>query len=213
MRDVQTPLAALELNLSLLSADLGAATSETADTLREAQRAARRIRQYIDHFVASEIFGEMAMRKRRRRVEVSSLLKRLVDEYQPAARDAGISLELDLPREPVVCVRGDEVLLERVFQNLLETALHTPAPARRVRVQARSGSVTDVRFCSDAPSSGAGDRHVLAAQPTHWDGPAPSPIGLYGCSQAIEAHGGSIVLESTAKWPTCLRVRLPTASL
>lgn len=213
LRDVQTPLAALELNLSLLAADLDSAPPEAADTLREAQRAARRIRQYIDHFVASEIFGQMAMRKRRRRVEVSLLLKRLVDEYRPRARGAGISLELDLPPEPVVCVRGDEVLLERVFQNLLESSLQSPAPGRRVRVQARGGSVTEVRFCSDAPSEGGGDRHLLAARDASWDGYAPSPIGLYGCSQAIEAHGGSIVLESSPQWPTCMRVRLPTASL
>src|SRR5882672_199133 len=57
LHDLQTPVAVLDLSMKLLADDLAGAGPEALATLRGAERAVRRIQQYIDHLVTSERSG------------------------------------------------------------------------------------------------------------------------------------------------------------
>ena len=152
LHDLQTPVALLELSLALLDGDLASAQPDAHATLRDAQWAARRIREYIDHFVSSEIFGEATLRRRRRKVELRALLKRIVEESTSRTDATGVALDLDVPKRPVTCVRADEVLLERLFQNLLEVFVADLQPPGRVAIRVQGGSVAEVRLCREGVS-------------------------------------------------------------
>lgn len=203
LRDVQTPLAALELNLALLADDLESATGDALVSLRDARSAARRIRQYVDHFIESEIFGAAAMRRRRRRVDVGAVLQRLMEEYREHALEQAISLELELPAEPVICARGDEVLLERVFQNALEAVLCMPSNGGCVRIEARASSVVEIVF----------SRATSATRQPDWRQSVFAVLSRHDFGRALQVHGGSASLECDERWAARLHIRLPTASL
>lgn len=203
LRDVQTPLAALELNLALLADDLADTRGEALVSLRDARGAARRIRQYVDHFIESEIFGAAAMRKRRRRFDLGALLERLAAEYRQHVIEHAIEIELVLPIDPVMCARGDEVLLERVFQNLLEAVLRRPAAGGRVRIEAHAASVIEIAF----------SRAVSAAQQPDWGDHLVSSLARFECERALQAHGGCAALQADPSWAARVCVRLPAAAL
>jgi K+-sensing histidine kinase KdpD len=221
LHDLQTPVAVLELSLALLDGDLASAQPDAHATLRDAQRAARRIREYIDHFVSSEIFGEAMRRRRRRKVELRALLKRIVEEATASSDATGVALDLDLPRRPVTCVRADEVLLERLFQNLLELFVADLGPGGRVAIGVRGGSVAEVRLRRGGVSERRANRDFAErlrglVDPSDPYGDAARiglPLGLRICQQVIEAHAGTLAVEEPPGGPPCLVVRVPAASL
>jgi len=58
-------------------------------------------------------------------VNLSELLEQLVEVYQPAAEDAGYTLNDAI--DPMIAVQGDRELLTQMFANLIENAMaHTP---------------------------------------------------------------------------------------
>src|SRR5262245_48969857 len=61
LHDLQSPVAILDVSMRLLASDLASASTDVQDTLRDARRATRRIRQYIDHLVVSERLGRGAL--------------------------------------------------------------------------------------------------------------------------------------------------------
>jgi K+-sensing histidine kinase KdpD len=212
LHDLQTPVAVLELSLALLGGDLASAQADAHATLRDAQRAARRIREYIDHFVSSEIFGEATLRRRRRKVELRALLKRVVEESAWRSDATLVALDLDLPLRPVTCVRADEVLLERLFQNLLEVFVANHGPGGRVEIRVRGGSVAEVRLCRDGVSERPG-RDFAELLRGLGGASVGLPLGFRICQQVIEAHAGTLAVEELADGRQCLVVRLPAASL
>jgi signal transduction histidine kinase len=70
-------------------------------------------------------------------VELSGLLRDVVELYEPLAHDQGIELELDAPR-PQVC-KGEADLLFQMFANVLDNAIKYTPPQGRIRVQLRTG--------------------------------------------------------------------------
>src|SRR5215471_10518813 len=94
LHDLQTPVAVLDLSMKLLADDLAGAGPDALATLRGAERAVRRIQQYIDHLVTSERSG--SLRPRRERVDLVSLLKDIVADYSPHAATTGVAFGLDV---------------------------------------------------------------------------------------------------------------------
>ena len=55
-------------------------------------------------------------------VDLSELLSRLADRHRLLARRRDVSIGLSIPDEPVVC-RGDAVLIEQAFANVIQNAI------------------------------------------------------------------------------------------
>ncbi|MHA6325115.1 HAMP domain-containing sensor histidine kinase [Roseivivax sp. CAU 1753] len=55
-------------------------------------------------------------------VDLSGIAREMVELYEPAADEAGVTLTADLPPDPV-CVSGDRALLGQALANLIENAL------------------------------------------------------------------------------------------
>lgn len=213
LHDLQNPVAVLDASIRSLLSDFPDENPEATAMIRDAQRAGRRIQQYIDHLVTSAKVFNGPLR-RRDRVDVASLLTDLCEEYSCHASIAGSSLELDLGRRSSLSLRADTILLHRVFQNLLENSLRHARSGRRVLVRARGGSVIEVRFCNDGPPILDAERErIFDKFVGGLQNSGSAGIGLYFCRLAVEAHSGTIVVEDDPEWPTCFVVRLPTAAI
>jgi two-component system sensor histidine kinase/response regulator len=209
LHDLQTPVAVLDLSMKLLADDLAGAGPDALATLRGAERAVRRIQQYIDHLVTSERTGPL--RPRRERVDVVSLLKDLVADYSHHAAVSGVALGLDVSGAQSLMLSGDHTLLCRVFQNLVENSLRHAGKGGRVLVEASVGASVEVRVCNDGPSIPRADRESIFDKFSGDDvvQHGTTGIGLFFCRLAIAAHGGTVTVQDTASWPTCFVVRLP----
>src|SRR5690606_14938999 len=75
-------------------------------------------------------------------VDVANLLREVSEALQPVAQASGLTLNLDLPAEPVL-VTGDRGELHEVFENLLDNSIKYGAEGGRVDVTVGVGATED----------------------------------------------------------------------
>lgn len=142
------------------------------------------------------------------------LLKRAVAAFTPQAQEQGISIELlteSLSRE----VNVDPQRLEQVLGNLLSNSLSNTPPGGRIQLSANAKATSVVLKVQD---NGVGipaeelsrvfDRfhRVKTSQGQEGRG---TGLGLSIAKSIIEAHGGTIEVESTLGEGTTIQITLP----
>ena len=121
--------------------------------------------------------------------------------------------------DPDLAVSGDPSHLVRLFVNLLDNAVrHTP-PEGRITLSA-AGDAEAVTVVVQDTGAGIAPEHLPhvferfyradAARARRHGG---SGLGLAICRSIVEAHGGTITLDSVPGEGTCVHVRLPRAAL
>jgi signal transduction histidine kinase len=147
------------------------------------------------------------------RISTSDLLRRAVQAPRPAGAPA---LRLQLP-EPDPFVTGDADHLSRLLANLLENALrHTPAGGEITLAATREQDWVVLTVADTG--EGIPVEHlphvcerfyrVDSARSRHDGG---TGLGLAICRSIVEAHGGSLLLDSVVGQGTTVRVMLPAA--
>jgi signal transduction histidine kinase len=150
-------------------------------------------------------------------VEAGPLLRRCVAMFEPAARAAGIRLELDeaemaaaLPR-----VQADPVRLEQVLLNLLSNAIKYNRPGGWVRVHAASAAAGFEIAVEDGGLGLSAEQQAQLFQPFNRLGRSEQEgtgIGLVICKQLVERMGGQIRVRSQAGQGSCFTLALPAAA-
>lgn len=152
-------------------------------------------------------------------VDMHPVLEKAILACQPAAREKGLELEVDLTAS-ATRVRGDAGRLQQVFWNLLSNAIKfTPAggticvrsfdgPAGQLAVEVRDSGVGIAReklpFIFNLLEQGGSD--VTARY-------GGLGLGLAICRGIVEAHGGSITAASPGEGRgATLVVRLPVVA-
>jgi signal transduction histidine kinase len=156
---------------------------------------------------------EAALRPERSRLELGTVVARVFESLDMAAREAAVSLNAEVDE---VSVSADSDLLERVLENLVENALrHAPprsqisvvaqaAPEHvEIRVRDRGRGVPEpilaTLFEPFVQASADADGAALAR--------TGRGLGLAFCKVAVEAHGGEIWVENEAPGASfCLRL-------
>ncbi|MFG2462159.1 sensor histidine kinase [Streptomyces sp. NPDC048523] len=142
-------------------------------------------------------------------------LTRLVLDALTDARATGSGhrWELDLPEDPVT-VTGDEHRLHQVLANLLSNArLHTPAGTKVTVSLETDGTTALLKVHDNGPGipedvqPGVFERFTRADRSTKAE-TGGAGLGLSIVAAVVEAHGGSVTLES-APGSTTFAVRLP----
>jgi len=152
-----------------------------------------------------------ALRLERSPVDLSFVLKQLVDLYQPALAERQHELTLDV--EGHVVVDADAPLLHRVISNLLENELaHLPPGCRiAIRLRCQKGSA-DLVIEDNGPgfphdvSSRAFERFVKGK---HSQGHG---LGLAFVGAVAHAHGGAVRISDRPEGGAMLSLSLPMAS-
>ncbi|HEX8186441.1 MAG TPA: HAMP domain-containing sensor histidine kinase [Blastocatellia bacterium] len=136
---------------------------------------------------------------------------------QPLAESVGVSLSYDGPRSPVV-VEGDEKRLKQLLVNLLDNAIkYTPSGGRaRLALAAKDSSALIEVADSGRGIPATALPHVFERFYRQSD-PKDSRVTGFGLGLAIskwivDAHGGTIEVESTEGKGSRFSIRLPVAS-
>ncbi|PYS36997.1 MAG: hypothetical protein DMG14_22795, partial [Acidobacteria bacterium] len=138
------------------------------------------------------------------RVHVASVVEAVVDSLRPAADERAITLELRVPRTPVIVI-GDSGRLQQIFSNLVANAVKFTSREGHVQVRVnRIGSQAQIQVIDD----GAGiDQEFLPhvfdrfrqAETAKTRAHGGLGLGLAIVRELVHAHHGSVIAESPGK--------------
>jgi signal transduction histidine kinase len=149
-------------------------------------------------------------------VNVAPMLAKLVDEYQDIAAGRQQTLALEAPAD--LRVWGNERLLREAVVNYITNAIKYTPEGGFIRVSGqRMEDVVRVTVADDGPGIAPEDQPRLfvefqrLARPDDSEAPRGTGLGLSIVRRVVEAHGGSVGLESRLGEGSSFFVDLPAA--
>jgi signal transduction histidine kinase len=213
VHDLRSPLMAMMASLEVLEEESGARLPpRSLATLGKARSATRRMAQMVTTVLDLSKLeaGQMALKLQP--CDLADLLQEVVDTHRELAGARRLVLEVPAP----VSVKADRDLLFRVFQNLISNAIKFTPEAKEIRIHAEEAEGwAQIRFIDQGPGILPQDRDRIFqkfgqvggnGQP----GWASTGLGLPFCKLAVEAHQGTLGLDSAAGAGACFLLRLPT---
>jgi signal transduction histidine kinase len=214
MHDLRTPLAAISLANDLLAESLGAQVEGTK--LAYVLKALRRNVGHLSALVAKvvkenvNLETESGHRLERRSFDLWALVESLRHDLLPVAQAVGTRLLNEVQED--VTVFADAALLRRVLQNLIANAIDF-APNGTVTIGSSEPRADGAIECwvRDDGAGIAADRLDKVFDKHETD---PNRVGRLGLGLAIvktlvEAHGGTVRVESSPGAGACFTLRLP----
>jgi len=211
--ELRTPLHVIQGNLEgMLDGVYPTSPEQIEATLHETRLLARLVGDLRTLSLAEA--GELPLRSEP--VDVADLLADAVTSFSGQAEEAAIRLVLDSQAGDTLLVTGDADRLDQVLGNLIANALrHTPtggvvtlsadSDEERVRIRvADTGAgipADDLPFVFDRFWRGDRSR-------THREGTG-SGLGLSIASQLVQAHGGTLTVQSELGSGTAFVITLP----
>jgi signal transduction histidine kinase len=151
------------------------------------------------------------------RIDLAPLLADLVEEHQDLASAKGQSLEIDVP-DPLP-VNGNERLLREAVVNYITNAIkYTPVEGHIVVSGRLNGGSVRVAVQDDGPGIEPADQPKLFAEfqrlarPEEGDSPKGTGLGLSIVRRVVEAHGGTVGLDSRPGEGSCFYLELPAVT-
>ncbi|HEX5726743.1 MAG TPA: response regulator [Longimicrobiaceae bacterium] len=204
VHDLKSPLTSVLGTLELaVDGDLGPLAPEQRRLLADAHRRGADVLLMIDNLLDLTRLEESRVRLQLREVEVGRLLAEVAEDWSVRAELQGARVAAQGP--PAVRVRADEALLRRVLANLVGNALRHAGPGVKVSLSAlpAGGADEGVQFTVADDGVGIPDALHEVIFRKHASGRAAeggeggsSGLGLTFCKLAVEAHGGSIWVQS-----------------
>jgi signal transduction histidine kinase len=213
--DLRTPLNAVSLAGRVLEQSLAGeqTTPEVARVLKALRRNVSHLQKLVNKVIEenSNLKTEIGIKLERRPTELWPLVEGLIHDLDPVAGTASTRLINRVPDEMVVY--ADASLLTRIMQNLIANAIkHTP---RGDIVIAANELPDDGGVECTVTDNGTGisadflDRVFDKGETDSADN-AGKGLGLAIVKTFVEAHGGSVTVESEPRQGSTFRFHLPS---
>ena len=210
--EIRNPLSSIRLNMELLGEDVGSLGDDSAanQTARRAKAKIDLVRQECDRLQKLDDFLDFS-RQEGIDPEPGNLnveLDQLLDFFQPRTDDAGVELVRYLIQN-CPAVRIDRETFRSAILNLLINATQAMEEGGQLMVRTRAaglGVMIELIDTGPGMSSETLARVFEAFYSTKQGG---SGLGLPTARKIIEAHGGSIDIESAPGRGTKLAIWLP----
>jgi signal transduction histidine kinase len=211
--DLRTPLTVIAGYLEALRDRVLTPTPERFATLHDETQGLLRLVEDL-HTLSLADAGELSLALQP--LAPAQSLERVAATYQDAATHQGVTLTVAAaPDLPAIC--ADPERLARVLGNLVSNALrHTPAGGQ-VTLSARPAPAGVALVVADT-GSGIAPEHLsniferfYRADPARSADDGGAGLGLAIARSLVEAHGGTISVDSHVGTGTTVTVTLPTA--
>jgi two-component system phosphate regulon sensor histidine kinase PhoR len=200
--DLRSPLSAMLMRTdSLLRGRRGVLSAEVVTDLRKMDGHMRRLMALINDFLDFARMEEGAHAMQRAHIDLGELASEIVDDFRPLAENAGQELRIEvLGERPLVL--GDRQRLQQVLTNLVANAVKFTLPGGHITVRAQTvAALCEVVVEDDGPGIAAETLPTLFQRYSRApNGPADvggTGLGLLIVREIIEAHGGSVGVDST----------------
>ena len=206
--ELRTPLNALLLQTHALSRR-PSADGDTVRLARKIELQARRLTRLTDRLLDVTRLTEEGMTLEREETDLSELAREIVERMTGDTRAEG-EIRLDAPA--AVVGSWDRLRVEQVVSNLMENALkfgnRQPVDvAVRAENEGASIAVRDRGIgIAEEDQGRIFERFERAVSERHYGGIG---LGLWICARIVDAHGGTIAVESRPGEGSTFRVFLP----
>jgi two-component system, OmpR family, phosphate regulon sensor histidine kinase PhoR len=211
--DLRTPLSAVRLAAEYLELTLAQSLtdSEATEMVQILKRNVRQLGDLITRIVKehSDAQSQLEQKLERRTFDLWPLVQEVIVNLTPVSDTAGVQLSNKVPRQ--LQVYADAELLARVFQNLLSNAFKY-SPRSEVSVEAGQLPSGDVECVVRDHGLGITPEQLErlfekgSTNPDRTDG---FGLGLSIVKELVEAHGGTVKVESANAIGTAVRFTLP----
>ncbi len=213
--DLRTPLHAIAIAARAL--DSSATTPETipvSSMLRSLHRNVQQLTTLVDRILKenAHVRTESGVKLERRWLDLWPLVEALIYDLHPVAGVASTRLINRIPED--LSAYGDASLIRRVFQNLIANAIaFTPRGEIEIGARERNGKGVEC-WVRDNGAGIPADRisSVFDKNETTTPDDAGTGLGLGIVKTFVEAHGGTVGVESTEGVGSTFRFTLPAAT-
>ncbi|HIJ54280.1 MAG TPA: two-component sensor histidine kinase [Planctomycetes bacterium] len=218
--EIKNPLSSIKINLKLIREELEAAKSDEAGQTgrgRSSQsftRALRkiavveketdRLEQILEGFLRYIARPELQLAS----IDISSLISDMIDFYSPQAHSHSIIIRQQLYDKPLVC-RADEGMLKQAILNLFINARQAMSDGGELLIRTARQKKDAVIQISDTGSGIAPDKLAYIFDAYYSSRPQGSGLGLPTVQKIVEAHNGTISVDSEPGKGTSFTIRLP----
>jgi len=212
---LKTPLTSIRMALHLLLEEkVGSLTPKQTELLIAAREDSDRLHRILENLldISRIISGKVAMEMHM--AQPHQLVLEGVEPFRAAARDRGVELVTDLPGD-TPDVWADTQQIGHVFANLLSNALRYTDSGGAVTVSARTEE-EQVQFSVSDTGRGIPERDLPRIFDRFFRVPGQETesgigLGLAIVKEIVEAHGGSVNVESRENEGSTFRFTLPRA--
>ena len=155
-----------------------------------------------------------AMRLRHEPVRLAEVVERAVELYKDVAETKGVTLDVTMDGDAAgVTVNGDRMRLEQVAANLIDNAVKYTPTGGRVEVQAgRENGTAVLRVEDSGPGIPSDELPRIWTRLFRGDASRAERglgLGLSLVKAIVQAHGGTVAVESAPGQGSTFRVSLP----
>jgi signal transduction histidine kinase len=210
--DLRTPLTRLRgiAETALQSDDPATLREGLADCLEESDRVASMLSTLMD--ISEAETGTMQLRLES--VSLGELLRHTVDLFEDVVEDRRLAINAELQED--VFVRGDKSRLRQVFTNLVDNAVKYTPSGGRITLRATRDGADAMVLVSDTGTGIAPDDLPRIWERLYRGDKSRSErglgLGLSLVKAIVEAHGGTVTVESQLNHGSTFTVRLPAMS-
>jgi len=217
--EIKNPLSIIKINLKLVSEDLeGADVTETgkggestdqrfARALRKIaviQKETDRLEQILNGFLRYIGKTELQLSN----VDIDSLISDMVDFYSPQCHRHSITIRQGLHNKPLIC-KVDADMLKQVILNLFINAQQAMSGGGELMIRTGRQEKDAIIQISDTGSGIVPDRLPNIFDVYYSSRPHGSGLGLPTAKKIIEAHKGTISVDSELGKGTSFTIKLP----
>ena len=198
---LRTPLHTLLGFLELLAGDQVDDPEVRKDFLSRALQDARHLGKLVEDVVGTAKMEAGSVELNLKTLRVDVLLSDTLPSYESLAQESGIELTWST-QDPSPQIRADRDWLRQALGNLVENAIRYSDRGTAVQVEAgQKGDGVEIQVIDHGPGISEVDLAALFEKP--YLRPTDDPggrggtgLGLYLTRTIVEAHGGSVVVES-----------------
>jgi NtrC-family two-component system sensor histidine kinase KinB len=198
---LKTPLTSIRMAIHLLLEEkVGPLTEKQAELLLAAKEDSDRL-----HNILSNLLDISRIESGRAQIEFQSVSPRLmvsevVESFRRAAQDQGVSLSVELLSD-LPEVQADLTRINHVFGNLLSNALKYTPPGGKITLSAKADEER-VQFSVSDTGRGIPSKYLPRIFEQFFRVPdqgkeTGAGLGLAIVKEIVEAHGGTVSVEST----------------
>jgi signal transduction histidine kinase len=218
--EIKNPLSSIKVNLKLISEDLeGSGTAEFGKVGQEKgdrrftralrkiaviQKETERLEQILEGFLRYIARTELQPV----RTDINQLISDMVDFYSAQAHSHSITIRQGLRNKPLIC-KIDADMLKQVILNLFINAQQAMSGGGELLIRTERRNKDAVIQISDTGSGIAPDRLPSIFDAYYSSRPHGSGLGLPTAKKIVEAHNGTITVDSEPGKGTSFTIKLP----
>lgn len=208
--EIKNPLSTIKVNLELAMEELKGPSKNDQTAARAlkkitvVQKETDRLEQILDGFLRYVSRPELQLVS----VNINELLSDMVDFYSPQAYSHSITIRQGLSSEPLVC-KVDASMLKQVVLNLFINAQQAMNSGGELMIRTGRQKESVVVQISDTGRGIAADKLSDIFKPYCSFRLNGTGLGLAAAKRIVEAHNGTITVDSELGKGTLFTIRLP----